>query len=221
MRRFCLLVPCYTSRITRMRTIKESSDELNALVVTRAFIARAPQQRRTARDYLALGIATCGVGYMPLAPGTWGSAIGVGIYLLLRAVSTEVFAFATARGWNLPPLESFRTTSELLLLIVISIVGIWAASRTEPLLGRKDPGAVVVDEVAGQLVTFLFVPWDSGWWAIVAGFLAFRLFDIWKPYPIHRLEALESGLGIMADDLLAGAYAATLMSLLTSVYILL
>jgi phosphatidylglycerophosphatase A len=88
-------------------------------------------------------------------------------------------------------------------------------------LRRKDPGAVVIDEVAGQLITFLFVPRDAGLWALVAGFFAFRLFDIWKPYPISRLESLESGLGVMADDVLAGAYAATLMALLTSVYLLL
>ena len=65
------------------------------------------------------------------------------------------------------------------------------------------------------------MPFNAGLWAIVAGYLAFRTFDIWKPYPIRRLEALESGLGIMADDVLAGAYAATLMSLLTSIYLLL
>ncbi len=203
-----------------MRSIKESSDELNPTVVTHGYIARAPRVR-TARDYFALAIATCGVGFVPLAPGTWGSAIGVGVYMLMRAASTEVFAFATARGWSMPPLESFRTTFLLVLLIGVIIVGIWAASRVEPLLGRKDPGAVVVDEVAGQLITFLFVPWNAGLWAVVAGFLAFRLFDIWKPYPIRRLESLEAGLGIMADDVLAGAYAATLMSLLTSIYLLL
>jgi phosphatidylglycerophosphatase A len=120
----------------------------------------------------------------------------------------------------LPPLESLRTTFMLVMLIVLAIGGIWAASRAERLLGRKDPHAVVIDEVVGQLITFLFVPFDAGLWAIVAGFIAFRLLDIWKPYPIHRLEALESGLGIMADDVLAGAYAATLMSLLTSIYLL-
>jgi phosphatidylglycerophosphatase A len=203
-----------------MRIIKESSDELNAPVVTRAFVARA-KGKRTASDYLALALATCGVGYMPVAPGTWGSAVGVGIYMLLREASAELFAYATTRGWSVPPLEAFRTSFVLLMLMLVVIVGIWAATKTESLLGRKDPGIVVVDEVAGQLITFLFVPLNAGWWAIVAGFLAFRVFDIWKPYPIRRLEALESGLGIMADDVLAGAYAATLMSLLTSIYLLL
>lgn len=204
-----------------MRSIKESSDELNSSVVTtRTFITHTPR-RRTTRDVLALTLATCGVGYMPVAPGTWGSAVGVGIYLLVRMASAQVFAVAVARGWSVPPLEAFRTTFMLLMLIVITVAGIWAASRAERLLGRKDPGAVVVDEVVGQLIAFVFVPFSAGLWAIVAGFLAFRVFDIWKPYPIRRLEALESGLGIMADDVLAGAYAATLMSLLTSIYLLL
>jgi phosphatidylglycerophosphatase A len=204
-----------------LRSIKESSDELNEPVVTRAYVARAPRRRRTASDYVALGVATCGVGFMPVAPGTWGSAVGVGVYLLLREASARLFAQAATRGWSLPPLEAFRTTFVLVMLVVIVIVGIWAATKTESLLGRKDPGVVVIDEVAGQLITFLFVPLNAGLWAIVAGFLAFRLFDIWKPYPVRRLEALESGLGIMADDVLAGAYAAALMSLLTSIYLVL
>jgi phosphatidylglycerophosphatase A len=76
-----------------------------------------------------------------------------------------------------------------------------------------------VDEVAGQFLAFLFVPTDAGAWIILAGFLAFRAFDIWKPYPIRRLEALASGLGIMADDLLAGAYAAALVSLLVTIHL--
>ncbi len=202
-----------------MKVVKESSDELNPPVLTRAAVAPV-RRRRSGRDSLALAIATCGVGYMPLGPGTWGSALGVGIYVLMRAASGSLLTSAGARGWDVLLFEPLRTTFELLLLIAIIIVGIWAASRAEPLLGRKDPGVVVIDEVAGQLITFLFVPRNAGWWAVVAGFLAFRLFDIWKPYPISRLEGLESGLGVMADDVLAGVYAATLMSLLTSVYLI-
>ncbi|HEX8474024.1 MAG TPA: phosphatidylglycerophosphatase A [Pyrinomonadaceae bacterium] len=203
-----------------MRGVKESSDSLDAPPPTTTVRASAVR-RLSLRDYVALGVATCGVGYMPVAPGTWGSAVGVGIYLLLGALNTRVFNYVASRGWSVPPFEAFRTTFLLMMLFVIIIVGIWAATRVEPLLGRKDPGAVVIDEVAGQLITFLFVPFNSGMWATVAGFVAFRLFDIWKPYPIRRLEALESGLGVMADDVLAGAYAAMLMSLLTSIYLLL
>ena len=201
-----------------MLTIKESSDELNPPVITTGgLIARTPP-KRTLANYLALAFATWGVGYAPLAPGTFGSMVGVGIYLLVGAVSNQVFAYAVAKNWNLEMLASLRMTFMLLLVTLLTSVGVWAATRTEKLLGRKDPGIVVVDEVAGQLIAFLFVPFNAGWWVIITGFILFRLFDIWKPYPIRRLEMLESGLGIMADDVLAGVYAAILMSLLVSIY---
>jgi phosphatidylglycerophosphatase A len=201
-----------------MATIKESSDELNPPVVTTGVaIARIPRAR-TLSDYLALSLATWGVGYSPLAPGTMGAAVGVGIYLIVCSAGNRIFANSSAQGWNPETLLSWRMTSMLLLATVLTVIGVWAATRTEKLLGRKDPGIVVVDEVAGQLITFLFIPLNAGWWVILTGFIAFRLFDIWKPYPIRRLEMLESGLGIMADDVLAGIYAAILLSLLVSIY---
>lgn len=203
-----------------MKVVKESSDEFNPTIVTTAHIARAPG-RRSAGDYVALAVATCGVGLLPVAPGTWGSLVGVGLYLLARAASVSVLARSLDRGWGAAQLEALWTAAALLMLIGVTLAGVWAASRAEKLLGRKDPGAVVIDEVAGQLVTFAFVPFKSGAWVVLAGFVLFRLFDIWKPYPVRRLEALESGLGIMADDVLAGFYAATLLALITSIYILL
>jgi phosphatidylglycerophosphatase A len=199
-----------------MKVVKESSDELNPSVVVTAHIERAPG-RRTAGDYLALGVATCGVGLLPIAPGTWGALVGVGLYLLARALGAELFARASGAGWSAARVEAASTTVVLLLLICVTLAGVWAASRAEKLLGRKDPGAVVIDEVAGQLIAFAFVPFKSGAWVVIAGFVLFRLFDIWKPYPVRRLEALESGLGIMADDVLAGFYAATLLALVASV----
>ncbi|HZI18900.1 MAG TPA: phosphatidylglycerophosphatase A [Pyrinomonadaceae bacterium] len=200
-----------------MRSIKESSDVPGA---AGAATVRAPG-RRTMADYAAVALATCGVGFMPLAPGTWGSAVGVGVYVLIGWSAASVFAWLTKYGVEARQFEAFRTSFELLVIIAITLAGTWAATRCERLFRRKDPGIVVIDEVAGQLITFLFVPRDAGLWALVAGFFMFRLFDIWKPYPINRLEALESGLGVMADDVLAGAYAATVMSLLASIYLLL
>jgi phosphatidylglycerophosphatase A len=193
--------------------IKESSDELNPPVLTTGVPLARAGGKRTVRDRVALGVATCGVGYLPLAPGTWGSAVGVGLYLLFDAASLRLINYGTPLGWNMATLVALRLSSLLLLTLALSLAGVWAATRTESLLGRKDPGAVVIDEVAGQLMTFLFVPAGTRGWAIVVGFVAFRAFDIWKPYPIRRLEALESGLGIMADDLLAGAYACVVVSL--------
>ena len=109
----------------------------------------------------------------------------------------------------------------LLLIFIVSIVGIWAATRAEKTTQKKDPSIVVIDEVAGQMIALLLGPfWIHTWWSILSAFVLFRLFDIWKPYPIRRLEALESGLGIMADDILAGVYALIANSILISAYLL-
>jgi phosphatidylglycerophosphatase A len=205
-----------------MRSIKESSDELNPPVMTTGVRIVRASSRKSLRDYLALALATWGVGYMPIAPGTFGSAVGVGIYLLLRAATRRiVYLVVPDYHPTYESVESFRVSLMLVVIICITAAGIWAATRAEKLFGRKDPGRVIVDEIAGQLITFLFIPLAVGlkWWMLGLGFLLFRLFDIWKPYPIRRLEALESGLGIMADDVLAGIYAAaTLTLLLTSIY---
>ncbi|MFL6229620.1 MAG: phosphatidylglycerophosphatase A [Pyrinomonadaceae bacterium] len=198
-----------------MPTIKESSDTLNPAAAPTTHIVVSPS-RRTLADYVALAVATCGVGLLPVAPGTWGSLVGVGLYLSARAVGVEFFAGASGASRSGAQVEALQTATVLVLLILVTLAGVWAATRAEKLLGRKDPGAVVVDEVAGQLITFAFVPFTSGAWVVVAGFVLFRAFDIWKPYPVRRLEALESGLGIMADDVLAGFYAATVLSLVTT-----
>jgi phosphatidylglycerophosphatase A len=204
-----------------MAKAKESSDTLNPPVLEAAHIV-VPARSRTAGDYVALALATCGVGLIPVAPGTWGSAVGVALYLGLGRAAQKAFDYGVTRGLDLSP-QSFPlvlTTVLLIAIFIVSFVGTWAATRAEKLLGKKDPGAVVVDEVAGQLITFLFVPWLSGVWVVVAGFLAFRVFDIWKPYPIRRLEGLGGGLGIMADDMLAGFYAAAAVSLLVTIHLL-
>ena len=149
-------------------------------------------------DYLALAIATCGVGYLPLIPGTFGSLVGVGIFLLLS-----------------------RTTVGLVVSIVaVTVAGIWAGSRTEALAGRKDPGKIVVDEVAGQLIATLplvfFTQWSIA--AVMVSFVLFRFFDIVKPYPANRLQDLEGGMGVMCDDLVAGVYAAVFVTIFMRVF---
>lgn len=185
-------------------------------------VSDKPIMKRTAKDYLALAIATCGVGYLPLAPGTWGSLVGVGLYLLLRFLTFRLILL-------LPPTSFVRflpwpifVAAELVLITLVTLIGIWAATRTEMLSGRKDPGKVVIDEVAGQLIALLpLVPrLDPGWLSIIAAFLLFRLFDIVKPFPARRLEKLESGLGIMSDDIVAGAYAAVATSVIVAVVFL-
>ncbi|HKP84330.1 MAG TPA: phosphatidylglycerophosphatase A [Pyrinomonadaceae bacterium] len=147
----------------------------------------------SAVDYLALAIATCGVGYLPLIPGTFGSLVGVGIFLLLS-----------------------RTAGGLVVVIIaVTFAGIWAGSRTEELVGRKDPGKVVIDEVAGQLIATLPLAFFQQWSiaAVMVSFVLFRFFDIVKPYPANRLQDLKGGAGIMFDDLVAGVYAAVLVTI--------
>jgi len=201
--------------------IKESSDELNpAIAVPTSEISRA--KRRTATDHLALAIATCGVGYFPIAPGTLGSIVGVLLYLILRFYTVQAMtAFLRADSiLRFDPQPMFFAV-EAMVIVLVTLVGIWAASRVERLEQKKDPGKVVIDEVAGQLIALLPVPLAVGaparlW--ILFGFLLFRAFDIVKPYPVRRLEHLESGLGIVIDDVAAGAYAAAVLSIIIAVW---
>lgn len=192
--------------------LKESSDELNPTeVVTEK---APPPQRRSPTDYLAIGLATCGVGFLPLAPGTWGSLIAVGLHLLLQLT---VFHELTTDGTALYPVSWVVT--QLVIILFVTGIGIWAGSRTEHALRVKDPGVVVIDEVAGQFIALLATPMivDRYWhvWTIAA-FLLFRFFDIVKPYPARRLESLPGGLGVMTDDLIAGVYAAAVVGLLVA-----
>ena len=103
------------------------------------------------------------------------------------------------------------------LLLVFTLTGIWASTRTVAILGNSDPSEAVVDELIGQFITFLFVPFGVSWHYILAGFLLFRLFDIWKPYPIDDLQVLPGGLGICADDILAGVYAGICLALIYAI----
>src|ERR1700687_5041219 len=123
--------------------IKESSDEFNPDVVTGAAIPQTPK-RKTAGDYFALAISTCGVGYFPIAPGTMGSLVGVGLYIFIWVKSFSWLQARAASGRL--TLQSIFTLQMALLLIVIFLVtmaGIWAASRAEKILRKQDPSIVV------------------------------------------------------------------------------
>jgi phosphatidylglycerophosphatase A len=128
-----------------------------------------------------------GAGYSPVASGTVGS--------LVTAVAI----------WLLP----FTTVRLAVTLVVVTLIGLWAGSRVERVLGRKDPGVIVIDEVAGMLLSVIGLPRSIP--VLVTAFLLFRLFDIWKPFPARESQALTGGMGVMVDDLIAGLYTLILI----------
>ncbi|HMT09458.1 MAG TPA: phosphatidylglycerophosphatase A [Pyrinomonadaceae bacterium] len=181
-------------------------------------------------DYIAIALTTWGVGYLPLMPGTFGSMVGVGIYLAVTAASISIaFVFAPFSEPMLPFLASHPNyfipetafawihVGVLILFLCFTLLGVWASGRATELLGNTDPPEAVVDEVIGQLITFLFVPFGIGWPLVLAGFALFRIFDIWKPYPIDSLQVLPGGIGVCADDILAGVYAGISLSIIYAV----
>src|SRR6266478_1776546 len=202
--------------------IKESSDELNPPVVIPVRELAPPKRLRTIGDYVALAVSTCGVGYFPIAPGTMGSLVGVGLFVAIWVESFSWLEAHAARGRpNLHYIFTLQMSFMLVIIFLLTMAGIWAASRAEKLVKKKDPSIVVIDEVAGQMIALLSGSfWAPTWWSVLSAFLLFRAFDIWKPYPIRRLEHLDSGLGIMLDDVLAGAYALIVNSVLISAYLL-
>ena len=170
-------------------------------------------------DYLALALTTVGVGYIPGAPGTYGSAVAVGAYLLIGRLEFSTSLHAIVSGLRLNDVTIVHAALNAVLLTLFCLIGIAAAGRSIPFLGNNDPSEAVVDEVMGQLVTFCFVPFGLPWPFILAGFLLFRLFDIWKPYPVRDLEILPGGLGICADDIVAGVYAGLCLAIGHAVYL--
>lgn len=161
----------------------------------------APDAPAPARRFLILSVATgLGSGFSPVAPGTAGTALAVLFYFPLGM-------FCASRGltgWSV----------YVGVTIVVAVLGTWAADRAEPIFGKKDAGQVVIDEIAGYLVTMFALP--ATWpWAL-AGFAVFRLFDIWKPWPIDNLQKLKGGPGVMIDDLVAGIYGCALLHVIAT-----
>ncbi|HXU09848.1 MAG TPA: phosphatidylglycerophosphatase A [Blastocatellia bacterium] len=147
-----------------------------------------------------------GAGFFPVGPGTVGSLEAVAIFLALAALRLDHSRFVFA----------------MIILIVTSFAaGVWAAERTCKMTGRDDAQVIVIDEVSGQLIALApLAVWPSFQITmVVIAFVLFRLFDIWKPYPIRKLERLHGGLGVMADDTLAGVYAAALLWLARTIHI--
>jgi phosphatidylglycerophosphatase A len=203
---------------------------------------------------LAYAVATAlGVGYLPQAPGTFGSLVGVltigmcAIFFLRPTSLAGLSPFhvlSDARFMDkhfLVPGSDIHNTmlwlpifSAAVLLVILAAIGVWSSSKAAAYAGIKDPQFVVIDEVAGQHLTLMlplipialpnlhshmdlstFAIFSAlslvNWKYLLLGFLFFRIFDIWKPFPVRRLENLPGGWGIMADDWMAGVYAAILL----------
>jgi phosphatidylglycerophosphatase A len=195
---------------------------------------------------VALAIATAlGVGYIPKAPGTFGSLVGIALAILTHPVSLIMvigFLFLSGSGSGIDvPMFNGHAAPVLLLvpslaaLFIVGLIGVWSSSRTATFAGLADPQYVVIDEVSGMHLTLVLAIMPVGlpthllpagdasvfalysafsllnWKYVLLGFILFRAFDIWKPWPIRRLEKLPGGWGIMADDWMAGVYAAILL----------
>jgi len=144
-----------------------------------------------------------GLGNLPNAPGTWGSLAGVALAWLFHSLEFQPVSFGTG---------AYQFFNPFFWWIALSSAGVAVAGRVERASGKKDPQEVVVDEVSGQWLALLVGPatlaGGAGWKSFLAGFILFRVFDITKPFPAGRAESLPGGWGIMADDWVAGVYAA-------------
>ena len=139
---------------------------------------------------VGLFIATCGyLGYVPLAPGTFGSAAGLAAFFLIRSTGSP--------------------TLEVAAIAVLFAIGIWSGTIAEHYFGGVDPAPVVMDEVVGMLITLAFLPVSVT--GAIVGFLVFRVLDVVKPWPSARFERLPGGLGVMADDGMAAIYGNAVM----------
>jgi phosphatidylglycerophosphatase A len=144
---------------------------------------------------LSLTLATVFyIGFIPGAPGTYASIATTLAYFAIYCVEHRI-----------------SSVFHVISICIISLIGIYVSTETSRNTGIEDPSFVVIDEVAGQLLTFLLLPVNG--LNLFLGLAAFRLFDMWKPFPIRKLESLPGGLGIMADDLLAGVYGNLLLQL--------
>ena len=192
---------------------------------------------------ISIAIATAfGLGYIPKAPGTFGSIGGLVLVLIAPLLLAVVAQFTGGIGFALPyPAELF-VYIDCWLTAGLALIGLWSAHRAANYWGIADPQKIVIDEVSGQLLALLLGggwPWRASpasnawnnlhpdrpmlwsthplgvsagdwpnWKYLLLGFILFRVFDIWKPFPARQAESLPGGLGIMADDWVAGIYAA-------------
>jgi phosphatidylglycerophosphatase A len=222
----------------------EKTDPASSPAQTPSAIAPAPssESKPQKKPRFALFVATAGgLGYLPKAPGTWGSLAGIllaivpwwamfglmtAIVLAMRGNGSVAF-FVSGRDWDAV------LSTQVVLAILVAAIGVWSANCAAEFWQQKDPQRVVIDEVSGQHLTLLLgcgvpvwwrpvaeFPWNGlplglvtsrsvlNWKYLLLGFILFRVFDIWKPFPARQAESLPGGWGIMTDDWVAGIYAA-------------
>jgi phosphatidylglycerophosphatase A len=161
---------------------------------------------------VALWIATgFGLGYLPVAPGTWGSLGGVFIAWFFAKGQWQRYNWLGARLLEVRA----EPLAFSVITILLALTGVWASRKAAIFFGKSDPQQVVIDEISGQQITYLPVLpsllFPGGWKYLVLGFVLFRVFDIVKPWPARAAEKWPHGWGIMADDWFAGAYAAAVL----------
>ncbi|MFY9801801.1 MAG: phosphatidylglycerophosphatase A [Candidatus Acidiferrales bacterium] len=162
--------------------------------------------------HFALFVSTVGgIGYFPKAPGTWGSLVGILLSVAVNWIAARPNIAAVSLERNI----NFWTEKDvipgglaILASVIVAGLGVWASDRVAKRFREKDPQYVVVDEVSGQQLTYLLAFVGGNWKYLLLGFILFRVFDIWKPFPARQAESLPGGWGIMADDWIAGIYAA-------------
>lgn len=156
------------------------------------FILPSGSHDKSMRHLITFLATGCYAGKIPVAPGTWGTVVGVLFYLLIGHLSLPIYIVTT---------------------LALIAVGIWVSGFAQKIFENEDPPQVVIDEIAGFLVTMTFH--EPKFWAIVLGFFLFRLFDIVKPFPVNWIEnKFRDGRGIVLDDVFAGVYANIVLSIM-------
>jgi phosphatidylglycerophosphatase A len=196
-----------------------------------------PSPKPALKPRISIFVATaCGLGYLPKAPGTWGSLGGIFLTTIPFLLWAQLSIYAESAGLatifidnrNLNPYLAMQ----ILSILFVALIGVWTSGRAARFWGQDDPQKVVIDEVSGVQITVILgcvlpiwwkaysATWESSVWGYLAhdstlnwkyllvGLILFRVFDIWKPFPARQAESLPRGWGIMADDWVAGIYAA-------------
>ena len=138
----------------------------------------------------------CYAGYIPIAPGTFGTLIAIPLCYLI---------------------SELRALEGIIFIVAFTVFAVWISGQAEKVFKKKDAGLIVIDEMAGFVVTLFLIPWSAK--SVAAGFFLFRLFDITKPFPIRSMEEkLPGGLGVVGDDILAGIYANVILRLVVRLF---